>query len=185
MALSKNDQRKLIERTALNFRYVQQNSGKDIGKLKVQLKKDPMKGASLYARKNIKEGELIAYYKIMVFDMNTYDSPTEQMYQFDVYTKTGRISSRLIGDLYPGSAAKARGSIPFWAYFSNEPSSNQEENAYVDDDVKGNYRNRTRLNPGDTMIYKLYASRDIPVGAEITWCYGGSYVRDYSPNCPE
>ena len=102
-----------------------------------------------------------------------------------IYTKKDRFNPRLIGDVYEGSLQPPKNNITFWAYFSNEPSGKQEENAMLDINLKGNYKNRSRVKAGDTMIYRLIATRNIKPGEEICWCYGGAYGRDYDANCDE
>lgn len=149
--------------------------------LKVDLKKGP-KGISLYAKKPIKKGNIIAYYKFKVFKSN-HKGVKGDMYSMSVYTKGNRFNDRVIGDIYDGSARPPKYNIPFWGYFSNEPSKNQKENATIDINLKGNYKNRSRIKPGDTMVYKLIASRNIKPGEEIVWCYGDSYFRDYPSSC--
>lgn len=163
------------------------NKAKSIGKgydLKVTLKKHPFKGTSLYAKKPIKKGSTVALYKFLV---NKYDDDfvgqRNDMYAMSVYTKSGRFNSKVMGDIYSGSLRKPRRNIPYWAYFSNEPAYPQEENVYLDINLKENYKNRDKVKPGDTMIYKLVALRDISKGEEITWCYGGAYDRNYKANC--
>lgn len=152
--------------------------------LKVTLKKHPFKGTSLYAKKPIKKGSTVALYKFLV---NKYDDDFEGekdgMYTISVYTKSGRFNSRVMGDIYTGTLKKPRRNIPYWAHFSNEPSHPQEENVYLDINLKENYKNRDKVKPGDTMIYKLVALRDIKPGEEITWCYGDAYIRSYKANC--
>lgn len=152
--------------------------------LKVTLKKHPLKGTSLYSKKLIKKGSTVAYYKFLVkkYD-DDFIGEKNNMYSMSVYTKTGRFSSKVIGDIYSGSLRKPCRNIPFWAYFSNEPAYPQIENVYLDINLKENYKNRDKVKPGDTMIYKLVALRDIPNGEEITWCYGSAYDRNYKANC--
>jgi len=151
--------------------------------LKVTLKKN-FKGVSLFAKKPLRRGNVVAYYK---FKLHRYDDDfvgkKQDMYTMSVYGKTGRFNSRVIGDIYPGSLDKPKNGIPFWAYFSNEPSGKQRENAYLDINVKGNYKNRRTVKPGETMIYKIVASKNIKPGEEITWCYGDAYGRNYEANC--
>jgi len=155
--------------------------------LKVALRKSKMKGTSLYAAKNIKKGNIIAYYKFKVFKMATHRQVKGGMYGMTVYTKKVRESPTLIGDIYPGSMTSPKRGISFWAYFSNEPATKpkQDENAYLDINVKQNYKDRARVKVGDTMVYKLRASKNIKKGEEVVWCYGGSYGRGYPANCDE
>ena len=152
--------------------------------LKVALKKGK-KGTSLYAKKLIKKGAVVAYYKFLVckYDDN-FKGYRKDMYVMTVYTKANNISTYL-GDIYPGSLEKPRNGVPFWAYFSNEPSGDQPENVYLDVNLKENYKNRNRVKPGETMIYKLKAVRDIKPGEEICWCYGSEYIRNYKVNCED
>ncbi len=159
---------------------------KDMAKghdIKVTLKKN-FKGVSLFSKKPIKKGSVIAYYKFLV---NKYDDDFEgvnnSMYTMTVYGKSGRSRDTVMGDIYSGSLEPPKRGITYWAYFSNEPSGDQEENAYLDINTKENYKNRSRVKVGDTMIYKLVASRDIKPNEEITWCYGDYYNRNYKANC--
>ena len=148
-------------------------------KLKIILKHDNIKGSGLFATKNIKKGELIAYYKMKVFDHRTYTSPTNYIYAFDIYTKTGRESKALIGDINLNSFPEPIKNIPFWAPFANEPSPNQKLNAEIDTNLKENYTNRAQIKQGAFMIYKLVATQNIKPGEEITIYYGKDYVRNY------
>ena len=155
-------------------------------KLSVTLKKNKYAGTGLFATKPIKKGNVIAYYKMKVHQDTTkhpYRSPTKCMYCFTVYTKGDRMSSSLMGDIDKESAPLPKNNIPYWAYFSNEPSRKQKENAYIDIALKENYKDRKRLKPGDFMTYKLRASKNIKPGEEVVWCYGSAYARDYETSC--
>ena len=159
---------------------------KDMAKghdIKVVLKKN-YKGISLFSKKPIKKGSVVAYYKFLV---NKYDDNfkghNNDMYTMTVYGKRGRARETVMGDIYDGSLLPPKNGITYWAYFSNEPSGDQEENVYLDINTSFNYKNRDRVNAGDTMIYKLMASRDIKPNEEITWCYGDFYNRNYKANC--
>lgn len=156
--------------------------------LKVTLRKNKYKGVSLYATKPIRKNNVIAYYKFKVYSDKTHKQVKHGMYGMTVYTKKGNESRSKIGDVYPGSLREPKGHISYWAYFSNEPAREpieQYQNSYLDINLNENYRNRSTVKEGDVMIYKLRALRDINPGEEITWCYGGSYGRDYIPNCKE
>jgi hypothetical protein len=155
-------------------------------KLSVTLKKNKYAGTGLFATKPIKKGNVIAYYKMKVHQDTTkhpYRSPTKCMYCFTVYTKGDRMSSSLMGDIDKESAPLPKNNIPYWAYFSNEPSLKQKENAYIDIALKENYKDRKRLKPGDFMTYKLRASKNIKPGEEVVWCYGSAYARNYETSC--
>jgi hypothetical protein len=161
-------------------------SSSEKNKLSVTLKKNKYAGTGLFATKNIKKGQVIAYYRMKVHkdtENNSYKSPTKCMYCFSVYTKGDNLSKSLIGDLDKESAPKPKNNIPYWAYFSNEPSRNQKVNAEIDIALKENYRNRSRLKAGDFITYKLVATRNIKPGEEIVWCYGDAYERDYETAC--
>jgi hypothetical protein len=151
--------------------------------LKVTLKKN-YKGYSLYAIKNIKKGNVIAYYKFMIYaDDDNFSGYKNNMYTMTVYNKNGSRNKTLIGDIYEGSLEYPKRGIPYWAYFSNEPSGDQTENCFIDINAKSNYRHRNKPKKGETLTYRLIASRNIKAGEEITWCYGGAYERDYESNC--
>jgi hypothetical protein len=150
--------------------------------LSVKLKKGP-KGVSLFADKLIKRGNIVAYYKFKLFPTKSFKGVKKEMYAMTVYTKNYNFNPRLIGDIFEGSLELPKYNIPFWAYFSNEPSGKQEENCTIDPNLKSNYRNRQTVKEGDTMVYKLIATKDINPGEEIVWCYGKYYQRKYKANC--
>lgn len=154
-------------------------STKNKENLSITLKRSEQKGVGVYATKTIKKGDLIAYYKCQVFREKGYESPTDRVYTFIVYRKNGEDYKRLIGDLYEGSFPEPIDNIPFWAPFVNEPSQNQRVNSDIDIDLKANYKGRTYLTPGDTVVYKLVATRMIRKGEEILWYYGPNYPRNY------
>lgn len=139
-------------------------------KLAVTLKKDPVKGVGLYARENIKKGQVVAYYKIKVFLTKHLES--NGIYTFEVYKKNGDAYKRLTGDIYRDSFSEPINDIPFWAPFANEPDKSQRTNAVIDLDLSGNYIERSHLSPDDIVIYKLTASKAIKAGSEIMWYYG-------------
>lgn len=147
--------------------------------LKIEVKKTENKGLSLFAKKSINKGELIAYYKAKVFRKNGYESPTNSIYLFEVYKKNEETYKRLIGDIDGDSFPEPKDGIPFWAPLVNEPSKNERINSEIDINTKENYIDRTYLSPGDTIIYKLIATRKIKPGDEILWYYGKDYPRNY------
>lgn len=147
--------------------------------LSVTLKRTANKGVGLYATKHIKKGETIAYYKITVFKTSVYESPTNYMYSFEVYKKDGDNYKRLIGDVDLKSFPEPLNDIPFWGPFANEPSINQKSNAHLDMNLKENYKNRKKVDVGQTMVYQLIATKHIKPGDEILWYYGPDYIRDY------
>jgi len=151
-------------------------------KLKVDLKKT-YKGTSLVAKTDIKKGNIAAYYKFRVYNPKSFSAQKDGMYTMTVYNKNGNSNNYFSGDIYKGSLEKPRGDIPFWAYFSNEPSEDQGENVYIDENLKENYKNRDSLKNLDTMVYKLVAFKNIKKGEEICWCYGDFYIRNYKSRC--
>lgn len=147
---------------------------------KVTLRQTKFKGVGIFAKKTIRKHEVIAYYKIVVFRDSEFISETDNMYTIGVITKSGkRESTTFIGDLAEESLEPPKNGIPFWGYFANEPSGDQTPNCYIDPDAAENYKNRRRVVPGDTMVYKMVASRTIQAGEEIVWWYGDSYERHY------
>jgi hypothetical protein len=162
--------------------YIKRNTP-NYNNLRVTLKRIKSKGVGLVATKDIPKGSLIAYYRMTVYNADTYKSPTHNAYTFTIYTKNGNESQKFIGDLSPASWSLPCGGVPYWAYFSNEPSATQRANSRIDENIAVNYRNRNILREGDTVVYKLLATRDIRKGDEIIWCYGDMYIRAYVPNC--
>src|SRR3972149_261507 len=151
----------------------------NLDKLKVTLKKDKIKGTSLFATKRIKKGETVAYYKITVFGYKGYESPTNGIYTFDVYNKDGDDIYKYIGDIDLKSFPDPYKNIPFWGPFANEPSINQKSNARISMNLNNNYKNRRRVKIGSHLVYKLIAITDIEPGEEIVWYYGDGYIRNY------
>ena len=151
----------------------------DKKKLKLTLKKSKTKGVGLVATKTIKKGETIAYYKIQLFREKDYESPSNFVYSFEVYRKNGEKYKTLIGDIYPDSFPEPEDGIPFWGPFANEPSQNQRTNADIEIDIEENYKDRNFSVPGDTMVYRLVATKMIRPKDEILWYYGRHYPRNY------
>ena len=162
----------------LNIDKILKNT-KNLDKLKVTLKHDKIKGVGLYTTKHIKTGEIIAYYKMTTFDYHHYDSPTNYVYAFDVYTLNGRESKNLIGDIDLNSLSEPLNNIPYWALFVNEPSIGQNLNAEIDINTEENYKISKRIKCGTQLIYKLIATCDIVPNEEITLYYGKEYPRTY------
>jgi hypothetical protein len=155
-------------------------STKNKNKLKVTLLHNK-KGNSVYATKKIKENEVIAYYKMRIFDQNHYDSPTNFVYAFSIYGGAGNQYKTLIGDIDKESIPDPINNIPFWGLFVNEPSGAQDINSRVDIDHEYNFTKfgRKRAKCGMYFIYKIIATRNIEPNEEITIYYGDEYERDY------
>ena len=152
----------------------------DHNKLSITLQERPNKGVSIVATKTIQKGDLIAYYKCKVFKESDYQSPTNFVYSFEVYRKNGESYKRFIGDI-DGDSFPPPGSdnISYWAPFANEPSVGQRVNSEIVLDLKNNYKERNYLTPGETVIYKLKATKQIKKGSEVLWYYGEQYQRNY------
>ena len=154
--------------------------------LKVELRKTSLKGIGIYAIKFIKKEEIIALYQVKVFREKKYESPTLNSYMIGVYSPSGYESKVWVGDIVPESLQPpvlhedGKHYVPYWGYFSNEPSGNQKENSYMDMNIDEIYKNKKRLKEGDLIFYKLIATQNIKPGEEIVWCYGEEYgERDY------
>ena len=147
--------------------------------LKVTLQKDLVKGVGLYATKLIKKGEVIAYYRIKTFIWLKYKSPTNFVYGFEIYTKTGKESKKLIGDIDLTSIPDPENNIPYWGLFVNEPFKDQKLNAEIDLDLNNNYNATNKCVADRYLRYKLTAIRNIEPGQEITLNYGEDYPRSY------
>jgi len=167
----------------LDPKYIMRNT--DTRGLKVTIKKHKFKGVSLFATKPINKNSIIAYYRMTVFKLDGFKSKTNNMYTFTIHTPKGNESRTLIGDLTLESLPPPCRGIPYWGYFANEPSEGEEGNAYIDINLKQTYRTRRTLKEGDTVIYKLRASRNIKKGEEIKYCYGPLYERNYETPCED
>jgi hypothetical protein len=153
--------------------------------LKVTLKYDPVKKIGLYSTKHIKKGEVIAFYKLTVYNTNKYKSPTNNVYTFTIYNKNGNTLHKFIGDFNHKNIPEPIYDIPFWAQFANEPSLNQQINAEMNMNIELNYENRNTVQNGSTMVYVLEATGNIKPNQEILWYYGDDYERDYDVNVPK
>ena len=181
-----------FNRNVLNHKYLLKQTPKHIrDNMSITLKKN-FKGVGIVATKDIKKGETIALYKIKVYqdELNKkYKSPTKCKYCFTLYSKKGHELNDLIGDLdhndTPLPIKIKNKYIPYWAYFSNEPSKYQTANSKINVNTKENYKNRKKLKVNDYVVYKLVATKKIKKNSEITWCYGSSYTRDYDSSCSE
>tara|TARA_A100001011_G_scaffold400701_1_gene517729 strand:+ start:1753 stop:2295 length:543 start_codon:yes stop_codon:yes gene_type:complete len=153
-------------------------------KTKTKIKKSTKLGIELVATKPIKKNERVAWYKFKLYNSTHNPKFRKSMYQMTVYNKNGNESKSLLGDLYPGSLEMpGRDNLTYYAFFSNEPSGNVEENCYIDIETSLNFKDRNSIKDGDTMKYSLKAMRNIKVGEPIVWCYGESYQRPYAANC--
>jgi len=158
---------------------------RELAKYPVRLSETPGVGVGLVANRDIKKGTVLSYYKMRVVPYASYRSPTDNMYAFTAYTKGDNPSGKFMGDIAPESLPPAENNIPYWAYFSNEPTRLDGENAEIDVDTKYNYADhcRTSLKDGDHIRYRLIASKNIHEGTPVTWCYGDDYERNYSTEC--
>lgn len=166
----------------LDIDYILDHTKPPLESLKVTLKKDPIKGTGLFAQKFIAKGETISYYKMRVYSQK-HPGPFGNMYLFFVYDRKEEDVNGVIGNLFEKSVPQPRRGIPYWAYFSNEPSGNQKSNSFIDINTRGNYRNRKKVKIGETIVYKLVAETNIHPGEEIVWCYGDDYDRNYQVSC--
>lgn len=146
---------------------------------KVALKKHSVKGMGLFALQPIKKGEIIAYYKVTIHEHGKYKSPTNNVYTFNIYRKSGTDIKKYIGDIDNNSFPKEIDGVSFLAPFANEPSIGEKSNAEIDLDLDENYKNRRFVKAGENMIYKLVAIKNIKKGEEILWYYGDQYIRNY------
>jgi hypothetical protein len=163
-----------IEKT-LDRDYLIKNT-KNYSKLPTRLDKT-IKGTSLIANKDIKKGDLLAYYKMKVYNSKDYKGINDNMYTFNVYNKANKHFRNLIADVYEDSIEQPINGITFWGHLANEPSVDQKPNSKIV--TQSNKNLEGDIKDGDIIVYELVATKDIKKDDEITWCYGGSYKRNY------
>ena len=151
---------------------------------------ETMKMTGVVARKAIAKGEIVAYYKMRVFqtveyegDMEFYSYPNGTKYTFTVYDKDGLRAPGLIGDLSPESVPDAIDNAPFFAHLVNEPNTKQT-NVAIDKQTSQNFGGkRESVQHGDFIVYALVATKKIEPGEQLLYCYGLQYERDYKTGC--
>ena len=155
--------------------------------LRVTLKHDTIKGIGVYATKQIKENEIVAYYILKVFEADKYVSPTNEVYTFAVFTKSGKIDDKLIADITPDCFTYPIKNVPYWGCFINEPIPKQILNTKFIPEIKKNSKmcEKNKIHAGDYVTYSVQAIRDIDIGDELTTYYGDEYKRDYVIDIPE
>jgi len=149
--------------------------------LKVTLRKDSYGGICMFSTKPIIKDEIIAYYRVCVYDMKTYMSPTDFTYAFAIFNRAGFPYDHLIGDINNESFMCPIANIPFWGIFANEPNITQSVNAYFDSNCHYNFKSvgRRGYRVGDMLLYKLRALNNIRQNVEILTYYGDDYTRSY------
>ena len=147
------------------------------------------------ARKAIAKGEIVAYYKMRVFetaeyegDREHYSYPNGTKYTFTVYDKHGDRAPYLIGDLTPESVPDAIDNAPFFAHLINEPQEKKDANVKVDKQTSQNFEHfpggkRDSVQHGDFIVYAIVATKPITPGERLLYCYGLNYERDYKTGC--
>ena len=179
---SKSKKRSEKDSYLLDINYINKNTP-HLDTLKTRLKKMKNKRVGLFANKQIKKGEVISYYLVKAFKKARFDS----IYSVSLYNKNDS-ESKFYGDLCPESLkSPTKSGITYWAHFSNEPSMNERENAHLDfKNMHKETKNKTRLEEGDLVLYKLIATKTIEEGDEILWCYGyPPGQRTYKSRCEE
>ena len=98
-----------------NISYIQEKT-QNYDYFRVYLKETKHKGLGVFARRKIQANRTIMFYKLKVFDRNTYIPVSDKKYSFSVYASEDsyeRISG-LIADIYFRTNQKPKARIPFW-----------------------------------------------------------------------
>lgn len=144
--------------------------------LKVEMKESEGKGMGVFATNKIVKGEIIAFYRVKVYKMSKYKSPTDFVYSFEVYKKNSQPYKTLISDIYRGSFidpvtdltgnrdlnnSKDGYYISYWGPFLNEPNKSKGEkiNAEVDLNLQEQYKKKKITEEGDILTYSIVATR--------------------------
>ena len=148
---------------------------------KVYLKPmDAPKTTGIVAGKDIKAGETIAYYPIVILE-DPGPKPSKRKFPLQDYfievKYRGKSSAKYIGqpDL-KRAIQKPTKSIPHIGLWSNEPYPGEKANARME------YKSLTKPpRVGGKLSYSLKATRLIKKGQEVLWCYGTEFNRGSPP----
>ena len=148
---------------------------------KVYLKPMPApKTTGIVAGKDIKKGETIAYYPIVILE-DPGSKPSKRKFPLQDYfievKYRGKSSKQFIGqpDLKKAIQQPTR-SIPHIGLWSNEPYPNETANARMEHTSL-----KTPPRVGAKLAYSLKATRGIKKGEEVLWCYGTEFNRGSPP----
>ena len=150
---------------------------KSWGEAKVKLKTIPgIKGAGLFASVDIKEGETIAYYPVVLIE-DPGEKTRNALRNYFIEVKYLKKQIALVGkpDLKAAIKPPTR-KIPHSGLWSNEPFPKEKPNA----EMQGRTL-KTKPKVGDKLSYSLKATRNIRKGDEILWCYGSQFDRGKPP----
>ena len=135
------------------------------------------KGTYIVANKDIKKGTIVSYFKMKVYYHKDYKGVNNDMYIFNVYNSEDEYFEDFIADIYEDTIEQPINNITFWGHLANEPSIDESSNTFVNSKSSKNINGN--IKKGDIVIYELTASKDIKKDDEITWCFGGGYIRNY------
>jgi len=144
---------------------------------KVEVRSIPQpKGAGMFAKRDIKSGETIAFYPIVMID-DPGQKTKDPLRNYFIEVKYRGKQSKLVGkpDL-SAVAKKPSRNIPHTGLWSNEPYPGERKNA----EMVGVKLKSVPL-VGQKISYSLKSTKAIKKGTEVLWCYGSQFNRGSPP----
>lgn len=148
----------------------------------VEIKESPGRGQGLFAKRDIKNGDYVAMYRVVARPNEETDPiygvvlPTLTKESFDDKLTGVPIKDTSISTIKDGIL------IRNIAMYINEPGPNESSNVDILMNRVENLirKNKQRADVNDIFDYYFYATRDIKAGEELLWYYGPYYNRNYS-----
>jgi len=174
-------------------------------KVSTYLKKND-KGLGVYANKDFKENEIVAFYLVKIYDLKKIGTISTK-YLIDLnnvpnlhekYRKNKRRID-IVGDICDKSfqePIKLNDDefwlTAFWGFLCNEPSSEETDNCTIefnniDEEIEKHVIIDRDIieNASEYYLISIISKEDIKKDTELTWCYGNFYDRDYTTSCYE
>ena len=168
-------------------------------KISTYVKKND-KGLGVYANKDFKKNDIVAFYLVKIYDLNKIGEIYSN-YLIDLndapnlhkkYKKNK--TSDIVGDICDKSFQEPiklnDWLTAFWGFLCNEPSREENDNCKIElKDINTEIKNGVIIdrdikdNASEYYLASVISKKEIEKDSELTWCYGDSYKRDYDTSC--